>query len=195
MKLDKAFIKEFFTDDRWRKVRAVFYFCLITILIHITWRFWVISMNYFPLRNQMILVSDFFVRHLYDQSLWFVKHILRIKIETVANAIYCENGAGISLVESCSGVKQILQFALLMLIFPGPWKHKLWFIPLGMLVVHLTNVLRISLLVLVAQHSPANIETFHNSWLRYMFYVVIFGLWVLWVEKIADKKTAGKNGQ
>ncbi|MEI6900909.1 MAG: exosortase/archaeosortase family protein [Bacteroidota bacterium] len=195
MKFDKNLLKEILTDPRWSKVRAVFWFCLITIGIHIGWRFWAINLDYFPVRNAIVAISTFFVDHLFNQSLWVVTHVLNIKIDTVANAIYCENGAGIRVVESCSGVKQILQFALLMLIFPGPWKHKLWYIPLGMFIVHLTNVLRIVLLVVVAKNSPANIEYFHNNWLRFMFYVVIFGLWVLWVEKIADKETLSKDGQ
>jgi exosortase/archaeosortase family protein len=183
------FIKMFFTDPRWEKIRAVFWFCLITVLIHISWRFWVIHLHYFPVRGGMIIISDFLVNQLYDQSLWVVQNIMGIQVKSIANAIYCENGAGIAVVESCSGVKQILQFALLMLIIPGPWKHKLWYIPLGMFIVHLTNILRISLLVVVAKHSPANIEYYHDNWLRIMFYVVIFLLWLLWVEKIAGRKT------
>jgi exosortase/archaeosortase family protein len=189
------FIKIFFTDPRWQKVRAVFWFCLITVLIHFSWRFWAINLHYFPIKSGMIIISDFLVNQVYDQSLWVIKNIFRIKVESVANAMFCENGAGIKVVESCSGVKQIMQFAILMLIFPGPWKHKLWYIPLGMFIVHITNIFRISMLVVVAKHSPENIEYAHDNWLRIMFYVVIFILWLIWVEKIADKKTQKADGQ
>ena len=147
MKLNLQFLKEFFTDNRWEKVRAVFYFCLITIIIHVSWRFWAINLVYFPIKNQIIVISDFFIKHLYDQSLWFVKNILRIKIDTVAHSIYCENGAGIMLVESCSGVKQILQFALFLDRFfggkemDGDFSGKLKIIPkaCGKLVVRGEN--------------------------------------------------------
>ena len=181
-------IKIFFTDTRWEKIRAVFWFCVITIAIHVLWRFWAIYLDYFPIKGGMVAISEFLVNQVYDQSLWVVKNIFRIRVEAIANAMYCENGAGIMVVESCSGVKQIMQFAILMLIFPGPWRHKSWYIPLGIIIVHLTNILRISLLVVVAKHSPENIEYAHDNWLRIMFYVVIFILWLIWVEKIAYHK-------
>jgi len=133
----------------------------------------------------MKIASVFFINILYDQSTWVVTHILNIKITEIKNAFYCENGTGLVLNESCSGIKQIMQFAILMLIFPGPWKHKAWFIPLGMFIVHMTNVLRIVLLTVVAEHWPANMHTVHDNYLRVMFYVVIFLLWLLWVEKIS----------
>jgi exosortase/archaeosortase family protein len=183
-----ASIKLFFTDPRWTKVRGVFWFCTITVLIHFSWRFWAFDLDYFPFNNLMRQLSQFFVDMVFTQSTWVISHILQIKITTSGHLFTCENNYGIIITDGCSGIKQIMQFALLMLIFPGPWKHKAWFIPLGMFIVHLTNVLRIVLLAIVAEHSPANIEYTHDSWLRIMFYVVIFALWLLWVEKIAVKK-------
>ena len=182
------FIRVFFTDSRWEKVRGVFWFCLITVLIHVIWRFWVIQLHTFPLYNWMKAGSDFFIDKLYNQSTWVITHILNIRITQDNNAFFCQNGSGLILNDSCSGIKQIMQFAILMLVFPGPWKHKAWFIPLGMFIVHLTNVLRIVLLTVVAEYSPANIKYAHDNWLRIMFYVVIFTLWLIWVEKIAGKK-------
>jgi exosortase/archaeosortase family protein len=181
-------IRIFFTDDRWEKVRAVFWFCVITIAIHLGWRFWSIQLHSWPLYDLMLKWSDFFVDTVYRQSTWFISNVLKIPITKYSNVMMCENGYGLSVNDSCSGIKQIMQFVLLMLIFPGPWKHKTWFIPLGVIVVHFTNVLRIILLAVVALHSPENIKSVHDSYLRIMFYVVIFGLWLLWVEKISVKK-------
>ena len=189
------FIKVFFTDPKWRKVSYVFWFCLITVVIHFSWRFWVIHLNYFPIKGFMVAISGFLTDQVYYHTVWVVKNILRMNVEAYANVMLCENGAGIQVVESCSGVKQIMQFALLMLVFPGPWKHKLWFIPLGMVIVHLTNILRLAILVVVAKYSPYDIEHIHDTYVRIMFYVVIFILWLVWVEKIADKKTEKGNGK
>jgi exosortase/archaeosortase family protein len=181
-------IKIFFTDPRWEKVRGVFWFCLITVVIHFSWRFWVNHLNAWPLYSFMAWGSDFFITEIFSQSTWVITHILRIPITEHNTAFYCQNGSGLILNDSCSGIKQIMQFALLMLIFPGPWKHKAWFIPLGMIIVHFTNVLRIVLLTVVAEHWPAHIKYAHDNWLRIMFYVVIFIMWMIWVEKIAVKK-------
>ena len=188
-------VKQFFSDPRYIKVRAVFWFCVITLLIHILWRFWEYNLLYFPIRNLMAQATVFFVDLLFNQSVWVITHILQIKISTVSNAFYCQNNYGIILNETCSGIKQIMQFALLMLIIPGPWKHKLWNIPLGMILVHLTNVFRISILAIVANRWPTQIHYAHDNWLRIMFYVVIFLLWLIWVEWIANKKINQKDAK
>jgi exosortase/archaeosortase family protein len=182
-------IKIFFTDPRWEKVRGVFWFCLITVLIHVSWRFWANNLHYFPVNRLMMIATSFFVDQVYIQSIWCIEHVLGIKIFfTGEYTFYCENGQGLLINEGCSGIKQILQFGILMLIFPGPWKHKAWFIPLGMIIVHFTNVLRVIILTVVIKNWPAKIHEVHDSWMRIMFYVVIFALWLIWVEKIAVKK-------
>ena len=182
-------IKIFFTDPRWEKVRGVFWFCLITVLIHVSWRFWAHNLHYFPVYKWMMIATGFFIDQLYNQSTWAIQNILGMKIFLYAkHTFYCDNGQGLMINEGCSGIKQIMQFGILMLIFPGPWKHKAWFIPLGMIIVHLTNILRIIILTVVIKNWPANIQDVHDSWMRIMFYVVIFALWLLWVEKIAARK-------
>jgi exosortase/archaeosortase family protein len=181
-------IRIFFTDERWEKVRAVFWFCLITIVIHFGWRFWAIQLHSWPLYHLMLKWSDVFVDMVYKQSTWFISHVLHIPITKYGYVFMCQNGFGLEINDSCSGIKQIMQFVILMLVFPGPWKHKTWFIPLGVVIVHLTNVLRIIILAVVAANSPGNIKSTHDSYMRIMFYVVIFALWLLWVEKISVKK-------
>jgi exosortase/archaeosortase family protein len=181
-------IKRFFTEPKWENVRAVFWFCLITVIIHIIWKIWELKLHYFPVSIWMAAAADFFNSLVFNQSTWVVTHILHIKLTTIGTTLTCENGAGITLVGSCSGIKQIMQFAILMLVFPGPWKHKSWFIPLGMIIVHFTNVLRVILLTIIAEHWPSQIMYAHDNWLRFMFYVMIFILWLIWVEKISSNK-------
>jgi exosortase/archaeosortase family protein len=75
-----------------------------------------------------------------------------------------------------------------MLFFPGPWIHKLWFIPLGLIITHLVNVFRIDSLVIILDYYPQHWHFTHDYILRPFFYVVMFGLWVFWVEKITPQK-------
>ena len=181
-------LKQFFTEPKWEKIRAIFWFCLITVIIHIIWKVWELKLHYFPIGTLMTMAADFFNGVVFSQSTWVTIHILKIKLTTIGTSLICENGYSLTVVGSCSGIKQIMQFVLLMLIFPGPWKHKSWFIPLGMIIVHFTNVLRITLLTVVASKWPSQINYAHDNWLRIMFYVVIFILWLIWVEKISLSK-------
>jgi len=90
----------------------------------------------------------------------------------------------------CSGLKQFYQWIFLILLFPGPWKHKLWYIPFGLGIIFLVNVLRIYSLLIVEMYDPSYVHFVHDDIVRPFFYVVMFGLWVLWNEKfnIPNKK-------
>jgi len=124
----------------------------------------------------------------FNQSAWIEQHILNISLSVWDRTMYFENGNQITINGSCAGDKQILQFMLLLMIYPGLWKHKLWYIPLGMVIVHFTNILRIVLLSLVLIHKPDWWDFAHDTVLRAMFYVVILVLWIIWVELINQKE-------
>lgn len=66
---------------------------------------------------------------------------------------------------------------------------KLWFIPLGVIIVHLTNVIRVVGLAMVMNYWPQHWDFSHDYVFRPLFYVVIFVLWVIWVERLKDKHT------
>jgi len=75
-----------------------------------------------------------------------------------------------------------------MLLYPGPWKHKLWFIPVGVFIVHLTNLFRIIGLSVVLINYSDYWKFSHDNLFRPFFYVVIFIMWVIWVEYFYKKK-------
>ena len=49
-------------------------------------------------------------------------------------------------------------------------------------MVHFTNILRVVLLSLVSVYNPGRWHFAHDTILRVMFYVVIFAMWVVWVN-------------
>jgi len=98
--------------------------------------------------------------------------------------MWFNQGMGYIIVNSsCSGLKQAYQVTALFVLFPGPWKHKLWFIPAGWAIMFLTNVFRIVVLSLILVWRPEYWNFSHDWILRPFFYVIIFGLWVIWVER------------
>ncbi|HPW95352.1 MAG TPA: archaeosortase/exosortase family protein, partial [Paludibacteraceae bacterium] len=76
-------------------------------------------------------------------------------------------------------------FTCIILFSRGSWKHKAWFIPAGVLVCFLINIVRIIILVVVIENHQAIFKVLHESVLKYIFYGIIFLMWVLWEEKIA----------
>ena len=188
MNTKKSFLqalKSFFTEPRWEKVRGIFWFCLIIIGIHILWKFWSATLNLYPVKGLIDSTERFLVYHLFNESSFIISHILKIKFLTVGNSMIMENGIGLVLSGSASGLKQMIQFVLIIMIFHGPWKHKIWFIPAGIIILHLTNVFRIVCLAIISIHWPQQIQYSHDTYLRILYYLVVFALWLVWVEKIA----------
>jgi exosortase/archaeosortase family protein len=180
-------LKSFFVEPQWEKVRGVFWFCLITLIFHILWRIWANTLHFFPIQPFISSIRNFLVHQLFNQSTYILNNILNITIYTEPNVIITKNGIRLLLGESAAGLKQMCQFAILILFFSGQWKHKAWFIPVGIIILHLTNIFRIVCLVIIAMHWPGQIHYAHDNWLRILYYIVIFGLWLVWVEKIAYK--------
>ncbi|MFP4469670.1 MAG: archaeosortase/exosortase family protein [Bacteroidales bacterium] len=170
-------------------------FILITLFIHYLYRYWAIQLQFAPVRELMISMHEGMAHMVYDQSLWIVKNVLGIDFTAVdqTRIFYFSNSGYIAINKSCSGLKQILQFALLMAVYPGLWKRKLWFIPAGIVIVHLTNLFRIAGLSVVIVTEPEHWDLSHDYFFRPFFYVVIFSLWVLWVEKFGRPKKSTKK--
>jgi exosortase/archaeosortase family protein len=164
----------------------VLIFALITIVFHMLW--W----DFYGWITQFTIITstaDRLARAVYLSSHWFNKNILMLNMTTSEpNTMWFSNGSHVTIDEGCSGLKQFYQIAVLFILFPGPWKHKLWFIPAGSIVMFFVNVFRIVVLSLVALHWPQYWDFIHEWVLRTFFYVVIFALWVVWVEKFRRRK-------
>jgi exosortase/archaeosortase family protein len=178
----KTFVKE----KKLEPIVDVVLFISITLIIHYTYRYWVTT-GYFPIKDLMSAMHDHLSHRVFVESNWFLQNVLGMEITTVDRTMYWADQGYIAINHGCSGLKQMIQFALLMAIFPGPWKHKLWYIPLGVFIVHLTNLFRIIGLGVVLVTVPDYWQFSHDYIFRPFFYVVIFSLWVYWVEKLKNK--------
>ena len=111
-----------------------------------------------------------------------------------AHTIRFESGYGSTVVWGCSGLKQMFIWMCLILTVrhtpytihhtPKLWLHKLWFIPVGWLCCYAFNILRIFLITLAMEFHPDWFEVLHDFLFKYAFYAMLFGLWVIFVEKI-----------
>jgi exosortase/archaeosortase family protein len=84
-------------------------------------------------------------------------------------------------------------FAGFVVAFPGKIKNKLWFIPLGILIIHLTNIIRILALAIIAYKSPNYLEFNHNYTFTVSVYIIVFALWMIWTLYFSEIKSIHKN--
>jgi len=82
----------------------------------------------------------------------------------------------------CNALTLFMFFALFVIAFPGSIKRKLWFIPLGIVIIHFTNVLRIICLAAINYVAPQYVEFNHTYTFTLLVYGIIFLLWMWWVK-------------
>lgn len=174
-------------------VKNVLLFAVIILGFHFFYRAWVHWFHWWPIRDFMMYIRGEMSTLVFEQSLWFDRHVLGMEIVSQDQTMIFPACGYITINASCSGFKQIMQFVVLMLIFPGPWKHKLWFIPMGIIIVHLTNLFRIVGLSVITENWVEYWHFSHDNLFRPFFYVVMFFLWVWWVEKFLEKPEPAKQ--
>ncbi len=94
----------------------------------------------------------------------------------------------INIIWGCTGVKQLYIFLAIMLLYPGPWKKKAWYIPLGCVILMVYNILRIAGICWLTKDHPENFDFLHEGLFKYIYYGLIFLLWVIWEEVYAKQR-------
>ena len=87
---------------------------------------------------------------------------------------------GIEIVDGCNGIAAMGLFIGFVVAFPGKWINRLIFILFGTLVIYIVNVSRILTLVLTQEYWPQFFSITHDYSTTSIFYMVIFGLWIIW---------------
>ncbi|KAB2826799.1 MAG: exosortase/archaeosortase family protein, partial [Paludibacter sp.] len=108
------------------------------------------------------------------------------------NVLAFSHGERLKVVWSCTGIKQGCLFFIIMLLYPGPWKQKLWYIPVGLLIVWIFNIFRITMIAFLFERNPSSFDLMHEHVFKYLFYIVLFLMWMLWEEKLAHVRTGKK---
>ena len=70
--------------------------------------------------------------------------------------------------------------------------NKLWFIPIGILILHCINVIRVAILTYISATNPYILDFNHNITFQLIVYVSMLALWYWWIvqfSKINEAKT------
>ncbi|MDH6355272.1 exosortase/archaeosortase family protein [Dysgonomonas sp. PH5-45] len=126
--------------------------------------------------------------------------------------IYFPDALRLRIVWGCTSLKQIFIFALILMCYYGPWRKKLYYVPLAIIVLWGINILRISVTAILTKNgfptefiafnewynqrvwsdTPQMHRVFRKDWFqlfhkdvfRWLYYDgVVFLLWLLWQEK------------
>lgn len=183
-------------QKRYKSVLDVFVFVVLLFASHYLYIWWN-NTGFAPIGEQVRQFFNWGSRVLYNQSA-FVINLLGIDYVTEGQTFYITARDGqqtwLEVAPGCTSLKQWSHWIFIMALFPGPWKHKLWYIPTGILVIQLISIVRISGLAVVLRMWPDSFDFAHDYIFKTLFYGVIFLMWVLWVEffrcKTPSKDTA-----
>ncbi|MDA0728153.1 MAG: archaeosortase/exosortase family protein [Bacteroidetes bacterium] len=100
---------------------------------------------------------------------------------------------GVIIGDPCDGVVLFALFALFMVAFPGPVRHKLWFIPVGVLLLHGANIARVVALLYIQWWAPGWLQFNHDYTFTVLIYSFVFGLWFLWARMHVPLQSHGRG--
>ena len=96
--------------------------------------------------------------------------------------IFSDQTIVVRFIEGCNGVGVMILFLAFIVAFFQPIKHALWFIPSGLIFIHLANLLRVVVLGIVQYHIPKWSDVFHDYLFPLAIYGAVFLLWVVWIR-------------
>jgi len=91
----------------------------------------------------------------------------------------------VSVYEGCNGLNVMIIFVAFLMAYAGNARRLLWFIPFGLLVIHLINLVRIILLFFVAEYYKHYLYFTHKYLFTAVIYVVVLILWYWWITRLS----------
>jgi exosortase family protein XrtF len=109
---------------------------------------------------------------------------VEVTFNTVAPTVLMKHAGNVvvSIYEGCNGMNVMIVFIAFMVAFGGTPKKIAWFLPAGLLVIHVANLFRIGLLYIVAQNYTRYFYYVHKYVFTAFIYLIVFALWYAWIR-------------
>jgi len=184
-------LKKFFSLvlDKYKQFPDILKFAINGILLGLIW-----ILFYRLFRN-----VDF-IDYVYDKgstyftnflilSCKFVLNVMGYDVEYFGKIFRIVGSSGVYLDKGCLARNLMGVFVGFIIAYPGIIKKKLWFITLGLVIINILNIIRLSSIAILTDCCPDKVEFNHH----YVFKIAVFGfiliLWYLWMFKINIQKT------
>ena len=132
-------------------------------------------------------VDDWVVNSLVSASDFILQKFGYVTFRGAKRLIGIDATSGLWIGDPCNGLTLFALFTGFIIAFPGPIKHKAWFIPSGILTIHLINIIRIVLLAIIQTGFSREVVEFNHTYTFTIFvYGIIMLMWVFWVKKLSS---------
>lgn len=128
-----------------------------------------------------------FIERIVKANAWILSEINAYSVYLVStephgflDAIFAQDAGGIKVGLECDGIGVISTFIIFVLAYPGRWKAL--FLITGALCVHLLNLMRVWVLILLQIHHPSALDFNHKYTFNILIYSSIFALWYAYAK-------------
>lgn len=123
------------------------------------------------------------------QSAYLLQKLpLSFEFGSYGSVITCNGRKALRVGAECNGLVLFALYAGFLLAYPGNWKTKAWFIPIGIVCIYALNILRIIVLTINFKYFRSSFSFNHHVTFTYLIYAFIFLLWMIWVNKFSQTK-------
>jgi exosortase family protein XrtF len=162
----------------------LFRFLLLFIVLYTSW---------YVLYELVINPNGTLDTFVINSSVYSSEHLLKLfgyptfttHSETI-RTVGIDGTLGLWIGDPCNGLTLFALFTAFIVSFPGPVKHKAWFIPAGILGIFLVNVLRITGLCMIVLYKPKWLGINHDYIFKIFVYSFIFWTWMIWVNRFSS---------
>ncbi|MDH8701423.1 exosortase/archaeosortase family protein [Dysgonomonadaceae bacterium PH5-43] len=197
--------------------KSIIYFTILLFFFHFSWKILIDG----DIEDDFILFlgKDITPDWIYSVQVWFTNAaawFIRLFPNTdnlVVNGnvlSYTDGLIGTRIIWGCTGIKQMTIFVGIMIFYRCftlekdrysidkykfkflPYWNKLWYIPLGCIILTLYNIVRIGSISLLIRYNPDIFDSLHDGVFRIIYYTIIFLLWVIWEEVFVIRKSRKK---
>ena len=96
--------------------------------------------------------------------------------------VWYKGKQSVSLFEGCNGVAVMILFFAFLLAFKGTLKHTIVYAVVGIFIIHLFNLGRLMLLVVLSQNNEKWFHFAHKYLFTLIIYAAVMLLWFVWVK-------------
>jgi exosortase family protein XrtF len=99
--------------------------------------------------------------------------------------VWVNNQLVVRILEGCNAASVLILFISFVVSFSSKFFKTAVFIFLGIVLIHILNIIRITLLTLGLIYYPEYESILHDIVFPLFIYGVVFGLWVIWVNNFS----------
>lgn len=156
---------------------------VLYLLAYLVYQFVVRKYTYYDQKfiGQIIQGADFVLNLLHYKT-------FKVLQDRDFQVIGIDGSNGVWVGSNCNAITLFMLFSVVIIAYPGQQKAKFWFIPAGILAIHILNILRVVALAIISLKAPDYLDFNHTYTFTFLIYGFIFSLWMLWINRFANAK-------